>query len=113
MSAELAIEQMNGFQIGNKRLKVQHKRVSHRPPQTGLANPEANMPLMAHPLAQPAHNYYSQQHGGQMPGGPGPYDQNVSSSQPPQQINVSGLIRDVGALEADDNGSDPQVANES
>lgn len=112
MSAELAIEQMNGFQIGNKRLKVQHKRVSHRPPQTGLANPEANMPpLMSHPLAQPpAHNYYSQQ---PMTGGPGPYDQNVASSQPPQQINVSGLIRDVGALEADDNGSDPQVANES
>jgi hypothetical protein len=27
MSAESAIEQMNGFQIGNKRLKVQHKRV--------------------------------------------------------------------------------------
>ncbi|EED95475.1 ribonuceoprotein, partial [Thalassiosira pseudonana CCMP1335] len=26
MAAELAIEQMNGFQIGNKRLKVQHKR---------------------------------------------------------------------------------------
>jgi len=28
MSAESAIEQMNGFQIGNKRLKVQHKRVN-------------------------------------------------------------------------------------
>mmetsp|Transcript_3750 Transcript_3750/g.10644 ORF Transcript_3750/g.10644 Transcript_3750/m.10644 type:complete len:432 (+) Transcript_3750:583-1878(+) len=27
ISAEQAIEQMNGFQIGNKRLKVQHKRV--------------------------------------------------------------------------------------
>lgn len=27
ISAEAAIEQMNGFQIGNKRLKVQHKRV--------------------------------------------------------------------------------------
>ena len=26
-SAQQAIEQMNGFQIGNKRLKVQHKRV--------------------------------------------------------------------------------------
>jgi len=31
-SANAAIEQMNGFQIGNKRLKVQHKRVhSHSP----------------------------------------------------------------------------------
>jgi RNA recognition motif-containing protein len=27
LEAEQAIEQMNGFQIGNKRLKVQHKRV--------------------------------------------------------------------------------------
>jgi len=42
MSAEQAIEQMNGFQIGNKRLKVQHKRVhneghspaSHTPPES-------------------------------------------------------------------------------
>jgi len=111
VSAELAIEQMNGFQIGNKRLKVQHKRVSHRPPQTGLANPEA-MPLMSHPLSQPTvHDYYGQQQGGSMPGVPGPYDPNAVSSQPPQQINVSGLIRDVGTLEADDNGSDPQVAN--
>ena len=32
ISAEHAIEQMNGFQIGNKRLKVQHKRVNRRPP---------------------------------------------------------------------------------
>lgn len=30
ISAENAIEQMNGFQIGSKRLKVQHKRVHHR-----------------------------------------------------------------------------------
>jgi CUG-BP- and ETR3-like factor len=27
LSADQAIEQMNGFQIGNKRLKVQHKRI--------------------------------------------------------------------------------------
>ena len=27
IAAEQAIEQMNGFQIGSKRLKVQHKRV--------------------------------------------------------------------------------------
>jgi len=30
ISAELAIENMNGFQIGSKRLKVQHKRVNQR-----------------------------------------------------------------------------------
>merc|ERR1712151_103792 len=44
MSAESAIEQMNGFQIGSKRLKVQHKRVSRppsaqQPPSTGMENP--------------------------------------------------------------------------
>lgn len=32
ISAEQAIDLMNGFQIGNKRLKVQHKRVHHRAP---------------------------------------------------------------------------------
>ncbi|KAI2489546.1 RNA recognition motif containing protein [Fragilaria crotonensis] len=32
MAAEAAIEQMNGFQIGNKRLKVQHKRVNSSMP---------------------------------------------------------------------------------
>merc|ERR1712194_292918 len=31
ISAEQAIEQMNGFQIGSKRLKVQHKRIVSRP----------------------------------------------------------------------------------
>lgn len=36
VSAESAIEQMNGFQIGNKRLKVQHKRVNNS------MQPEAN-----------------------------------------------------------------------
>ena len=119
MSAELAIEQMNGFQIGNKRLKVQHKRVSHRPPQTGLANPEplergGNMALM------PQDQFYPQGGGGSpMPGAQvGQYDPNSAAgqqgpSQPPQQINVSGLVRDVGTLEADDNGSDPQGVNES
>jgi len=39
IAAESAIEQMNGFQIGNKRLKVQHKRVHnhngmHHPPNS-------------------------------------------------------------------------------
>lgn len=37
LSAEHAIEQMNGFQIGGKRLKVQHKRINHRPPLTNPA----------------------------------------------------------------------------
>ena len=48
ISAEHAIEQMNGFQIGNKRLKVQHKRVNHRPP--------VSVPAMHHP------QYYAHGH---------------------------------------------------
>lgn len=117
MSAELAIEQMNGFQIGNKRLKVQHKRVSHRPPQTGLANPEAmegghrNMPLI-----HQAHDQYYAQGGGGPPGAMGydlssPANQSVLT-QPPQQINVSGLIRDVEGLEGDDDEIDSLGAHE-
>lgn len=45
ISAEHAIEQMNGFQIGAKRLKVQHKRVNHRPPMHSYypAGPSSNM----------------------------------------------------------------------
>lgn len=52
ISAESAIEQMNGFQIGNKRLKVQHKRVhGHNPNNNNNNNnnqkpppPEADAP---------------------------------------------------------------------
>lgn len=98
MSAELAIEQMNGFQIGNKRLKVQHKRVSHRPPQTGLANPELleaghhNMPRLVH-----RDQFYPQAGIGPNPGSQySPYD-------PIQHgLTVSGLIREVGGLEISD-----------
>ena len=43
ISAEHAIEQMNGFQIGNKRLKVQHKRVHHRGPAGGGGGGGHNM----------------------------------------------------------------------
>lgn len=117
MSAELAIEQMNGFQIGNKRLKVQHKRVSHRPPQTGLVNPESmdgghrNMPLM-----HQAHDQYYAQGGGGPPGAIG-YDLSSAanqqgSNQPPHQINVSGLMREVGGLEGDDDEIDSSGAVE-
>lgn len=46
VSAEQAIEQMNGFQIGNKRLKVQHKRVhqscgSYGPTQQTISPPDS------------------------------------------------------------------------
>jgi len=38
-SAELALEQMNGFQLGNTRIYVERKRVSHRSPQWDLLTP--------------------------------------------------------------------------
>eukprot|EP00980_Cylindrotheca_fusiformis_P001547 scaffold350_cov133-Cylindrotheca_fusiformis.AAC.18 len=59
MSAESAIEQMNGFQIGNKRLKVQHKRVHAQngipqptqqqgaPPHTAPSHPHDLQPSLA------------------------------------------------------------------
>ncbi len=104
MSAELAIEQMNGFQIGNKRLKVQHKRVSHRPPQTGLVNPE---PLDAGHRMPLGHRdqFYTQVGVGSIPGDQGgysSYENQQGLSQQPQQITVSGLIREVGGLEIND-----------
>mmetsp|Transcript_1567 Transcript_1567/g.3561 ORF Transcript_1567/g.3561 Transcript_1567/m.3561 type:complete len:649 (-) Transcript_1567:232-2178(-) len=125
VSAEVAIEQMNGFQIGNKRLKVQHKRVSHRPVATGIAHPEEhrNLPPLGMPLAAPPldvhHHYYVQPSGNLIHGAQDGHYHDLnraasqSGSQPPQQINVSGLIRDVGALEVDDNGSDHQGVSDN
>ena len=49
MSAESAIEQMNGFQIGNKRLKVQHKRVNHPGNGGGMQQRTASSRLSRHP----------------------------------------------------------------
>mmetsp|Transcript_9143 Transcript_9143/g.17217 ORF Transcript_9143/g.17217 Transcript_9143/m.17217 type:complete len:753 (+) Transcript_9143:319-2577(+) len=47
ISAEQAIELMNGFQIGNKRLKVQHKRIHHHPRHTD----QMSVPMSAAGLA--------------------------------------------------------------
>jgi hypothetical protein len=59
---------MNGFQIGNKRLKVQHKRVHHRnaadslpsfaptPPQQRYAHPQVHM-MVPPPQAQKDQQY--------------------------------------------------------
>jgi len=47
ISAEAAIEQMNGFQIGNKRLKVQHKRVHGLNPNLPVHNPQASSNVTA------------------------------------------------------------------
>jgi len=51
LAAEHAIEQMNGFQIGSKRLKVQHKRVSNQP-QMNTAGVQSYYPLSVNPLPQ-------------------------------------------------------------
>lgn len=51
MSAESAIEQMNGFQIGNKRLKVQHKRVHSHGGQN--SPPQPPPPPPHHPGGHP------------------------------------------------------------
>jgi hypothetical protein len=104
MSAELAIEQMNGFQIGNKRLKVQHKRVGHRPSQpTGLMNPEVGaMPIM--PQAHHARVHHSDYYG--QPGHAyGEDDGRQGASQPPLQIKVSQLMRDAGTLDDNEAGN--------
>jgi hypothetical protein len=57
MSAESAIEQMNGFQIGNKRLKVQHKRVSNMmgmsPQEMSHPMPQCMPPPMPHGMMPP------------------------------------------------------------
>ena len=50
MSAESAIEQMNGFQIGNKRLKVQHKRVHGNDGMVGMQSPYHMSPTGPEPV---------------------------------------------------------------
>ena len=53
-AADQAIEQMNGFQIGNKRLKVQHKRIHGEatPPQKASPSPTPPPPMMPLPPPQ-------------------------------------------------------------
>ena len=54
ISAESAIEQMNGFQIGNKRLKVQHKRVHNNSGNRGgKSAPQQEEPPAIVPNQQP------------------------------------------------------------
>lgn len=54
ISAESAIEQMNGFQIGNKRLKVQHKRVHNNGGNRGgKSAPQQEQPPAIVPNEQP------------------------------------------------------------
>ena len=54
ISAESAIEQRNGFQIGNKRLKVQHKRVHNNGGNRGgKSAPQQEQPPAIVPNEQP------------------------------------------------------------
>jgi RNA recognition motif-containing protein len=73
MSAEAAIEQMNGFQIGNKRLKVQHKRVHGQNDEPIMSQSPVPMPQ------QPP----MQQQQLQMPQQPLPMQQQQMPQQPP------------------------------
>lgn len=68
IAAEQAIDHMNGFQIGNKRLKVQHKRVGHRnstPPLPGLPPVPAqhimyySPQIYERPYTPPSHTDYN------------------------------------------------------
>lgn len=63
ISAEQAIELMNGFQIGNKRLKVQHKRVHHRQAAAPLPNVATNVhSYYHHPVPGPGHMMHNHGH---------------------------------------------------
>lgn len=88
LSAEQAIEQMNGFQIGSKRLKVQHKRINK-------------------PLGPPQISGEEDRMGGE--GGQGQVHsmlRGIPQSLPPQQyhmppshLNVDGLAGELEGLE--------------
>ena len=53
ISAESAIEQMNGFQIGSKRLKVQHKRVHGTNPNLPPHDPQMQQEPQQPPYPPP------------------------------------------------------------
>lgn len=104
ISAEQAIEQMNGFQIGNKRLKVQHKRVNKPiagppPPLAGVDASGMLLPPSASDGSMPAGGVQSslssaigglQQHAAQ---------QHHHQSALPPDINVDGLSNHLQNLD--------------
>lgn len=96
ISAEHAIEQMNGFQIGSKRLKVQHKRVHHRPPM---------MPIYPSGALYPQHQIYN---GGIPPSievsseGEETAPGNTTSSQSTQSHDVDGMTTNFASLKTTD-----------
>jgi len=87
-SAETAIAAMNGFQIGTKRLKVQHKRVP------GNLDPN-QAPRMQQQHLQVQQQYTASSQGGniQNQGGSSSYPQDVSSVLRPQfkSLNINDL----------------------
>ncbi len=63
IAAEQAIELMNGFQIGNKRLKVQHKRVHHRQSAVPMPNTNVNYhTYYHHPMTGPGQMMHGNGH---------------------------------------------------
>jgi len=80
LSAEQAIEQMNGFQIGSKRLKVQHKRINKPLGQQATSSGDDNRPSSAsgqiYDLPTPPDQMHSVMRG-------------IPQSGPPQQFHPS------------------------
>jgi CUG-BP- and ETR3-like factor len=79
IAAEQAIDHMNGFQIGNKRLKVQHKRVHHR---------EAAQSLPSFPPTRAQQPYGHPQMLMMVPPPQAPVDQHFI----PTSINISSAV---------------------
>jgi len=90
ISAEQAIEQMNGFQIGSKRLKVQHKRIVARPvvPQHQQNSGDS---LLGSIVSQPTDT------GGMMGNLPPPQQRQPQTL--PSHLNVDSLSADVHNLD--------------
>lgn len=90
ISAEQAIEQMNGFQIGSKRLKVQHKRIVPRPAPSQHQQNSGDS-LLGSVVSQPLDS-------GVMMGGLPP-PQPLQPQSLPSHHNVDNLSADVHNLD--------------
>jgi len=95
ISAEHAIEQMNGFQIGSKRLKVQHKRVHHRPPMAPMYPAGAVVPHQAYREGIPPSIEVSSEGDETVPG-------QATSSQSTQSHDVEGITSTFANLKTSD-----------
>lgn len=95
ISAESAIEQMNGFQIGNKRLKVQHKRVHGNNGGSNRSNGQGSL-MTTNEHNQPSQNPsigINSTHGSlDVPAGSNPVDTGGSSSPPIVGISPTPVV---------------------